>query len=264
MASSRYLLALLLSCSSSTQGSGLEDVPGQRADSGTAPLALEEQDQVLSLIAADRRQFEAVEPGVFAARIGGSARRRAVHHRAARDRGRRHHRAGDRGLWGPRDRRLRAGRRGLRARSRDHRHRLRAPDRAGPRPAHRVVGEPGRRPGARLDPLRSAERRAGRHHRAPHRGAAAVGGRRWAGRQPGREHRRPMALRRAARLGCDGRPGACVDGGRGRRPRRARGHHSCPVACDGRSAADDRGQDHRLGRRGGPTTSAPASRARAT
>jgi hypothetical protein len=71
MASSRYLLALLLSCSSSTQGSGLEDIPGQRADSGTAPFALEEQDQVLSLIAADRRQLEAVEPGVFAARIGG-------------------------------------------------------------------------------------------------------------------------------------------------------------------------------------------------
>ncbi|MBK9644256.1 MAG: FG-GAP repeat protein [Deltaproteobacteria bacterium] len=71
MASSRYLLALLLSCSPSTQGSGFEDIPGQRADSGTAPFALEEQDQVLSLIAADRRQFEAVEPGVFAARIGG-------------------------------------------------------------------------------------------------------------------------------------------------------------------------------------------------
>ena len=71
MATSHHLLALvLLSCSSSPRDSAVDDLEGLRADSGTAPLALQEQDQVLSLIAADRRQFEAVEPGVFAARIG--------------------------------------------------------------------------------------------------------------------------------------------------------------------------------------------------
>jgi MYXO-CTERM domain-containing protein len=71
MAYPRSLLAFVLSCSPSTQDSCFEDTPGLRADSGTAPLALEEQDQALSMIAADRRQFEAVEPGVFAARFGG-------------------------------------------------------------------------------------------------------------------------------------------------------------------------------------------------
>ncbi|MFT5685112.1 MAG: hypothetical protein ACI8RZ_006059, partial [Myxococcota bacterium] len=71
MAYSHYLLAFVLFSSCSTLEPSVDGIPGQRAEPETASVALEEQGQVLSLIAADRRQFEAVEPGVFAARVGG-------------------------------------------------------------------------------------------------------------------------------------------------------------------------------------------------